>query len=43
MLTVGCGVAMGNGLAEIKEIADYITTNTEQDGIFNALTHLGLI
>lgn len=41
--TVGCGVAMGNGLAEIKEIADYITTNTEQDGIFNALTHLGLI
>ena len=37
------GVAMGNGDAEAKAAADYITDNIEDDGIANALRHFGLI
>lgn len=37
------GVAMGNGGAEIKEIADYITTDVEDDGLYKAFEHFGLI
>ena len=36
-------VAMGNGGPEIKEAADYITTDVNDDGIWNAFKHLGLI
>lgn len=38
-----CGVAMGNGVAEIKKIADYITGDVEQDGLYDAFIKLGLI
>ena len=31
------GVAMGNGINEIKEYANYITTSSDNNGIFNAL------
>ena len=36
-------VAMGNGGPEIKEAADYITDDVNEDGLFNAFKHLGLI
>lgn len=39
----GTGIAMGNARQELKEAADYVTTDIEEDGIFNAMTHLGLI
>lgn len=37
------GVAMGNGGAEVKAAADYITDDVEQDGLYNAFAHLGLL
>lgn len=41
--TVGFGVAMGNGEAELKTVADYVTLPIEQDGILHALEQLGVI
>ena len=35
-------VAMGNGGPEIKEAADYITDDVDEDGLYNAFKHLGL-
>lgn len=40
---VGIGVAMGNASDEAKELATYITTSNNQDGIAKALAHYGLI
>lgn len=37
------GVAMGNGGAEIKEIADFVTENVENDGLYKAFVRLNLI
>jgi len=37
------GVAMGNGGTEIKEMADYITEDVENDGIWKAFKYLKLI
>ena len=39
----GVGIAMGNGSAEAKEAADYVTTDLNEDGIYNAMVHFGLI
>ncbi len=36
-------VAMGNGGKEIKEAADYITTDVNDDGLYNAFCYLNLI
>lgn len=36
-------IAMGNAVKELKEKADYITTNVGNDGIYNALKHFGWI
>jgi len=36
----GCGVAMGNAVDEVKEIADYVTLSCDEDGIAAALEHL---
>lgn len=36
-------VAMGNGGDEIKAAADYITDDVNEDGLYNAFRHLGLI
>ncbi|WP_155972075.1 HAD family hydrolase [Streptococcus ruminantium] len=37
------GVAMGNGGSEILAMADIITDDVEQDGLFNAFEKLGLL
>ena len=37
------GVAMGNGGAEIKAMADMITDDVEQDGLYHAFEKLELI
>lgn len=39
----GTGVAMGNGSDEIKAAADYVTDTMDNDGIWNACKHFGLI
>ena len=38
----GHGVAMGNAVDEVKAEAEFVTTNVDDDGIANALTHYGL-
>ncbi|MFP7295968.1 Cof-type HAD-IIB family hydrolase [Neobacillus niacini] len=40
---VGTGVAMGNGVPEAKEIANFVTTDVSEDGIWNGLKELKLI
>ncbi|MCQ9210417.1 HAD family hydrolase [Granulicatella seriolae] len=37
------GVAMGNGGPEIKAMADYITDDVEEDGLWKAFVHFGLV
>ena len=38
----GCGVAMGNAVPEAKAAADLVTTDIDDDGVWNALALLGL-
>ncbi|PLV62765.1 Cof-type HAD-IIB family hydrolase [Brachyspira pilosicoli] len=40
---VGIGVAMGNANTRVKEIANYITDDVDNDGVYKALKHYGLI
>ena len=40
---VNCGVAMGNGVEKLKEIADFVTDDIDKDGIYNGFKKLGLI
>ena len=37
------GVAVGNGGPEIKAMADYITDDVDEDGLYNTFKHFGLI
>lgn len=39
----GVGVAMGNSMAKVLEVADFVTKSNDEDGIYHALLHLGLI
>lgn len=39
----GIGVAMGNAEEQVKQAADYITSDIDDDGIAKALKHFGLI
>lgn len=39
----GIGIAMGNGEECLKEIADYITTDVDDDGVWNALQKFGML
>ena len=39
----GIGIAMGNAQDKVKEIADYVTTDIDQDGIKNALRFYGIL
>ena len=34
---------MGNAGDNLKEVADYITTSVDEDGVKNALVHFGVI
>lgn len=36
-------IAMGNAIDELKEIATYVTSDSNKDGIFNACRHFGWI
>lgn len=40
---VGTAVAMGNACRAAKEAADYITDKVDEDGIYNALVHFGIL
>ncbi|MGP1348728.1 MAG: Cof-type HAD-IIB family hydrolase [Stomatobaculum sp.] len=37
------GIAMGNAREELKAAADYVTSRIDEDGIWNACRHFGLI
>ena len=39
----GISIAMGNAIEAIKDMADYVTTDVTEDGIWNALAWLGVI
>ncbi len=39
----GLGVAMGNAADEVKAAAAYVTSSVDNDGIFKALKHFGVI
>lgn len=43
MQFTGISVAMGNAIPEIKEIADFVTDDIDEDGWANAMKHYGLI
>jgi hypothetical protein len=40
---VGMGVAMGNATPATQEVANYITTSVDEDGIYNACVELGML
>lgn len=40
---VGCGIAMGNASDAVKQAADYVTQDIDDDGVFHALKHFELI
>lgn len=40
---VGTGIAMGGSGSNVIEAADYVTTPTDEDGIWNALRHFSVI
>ena len=33
----GLGVAMGNANQALKEVADYVTSSVDEDGVYNAM------
>jgi hydroxymethylpyrimidine pyrophosphatase-like HAD family hydrolase len=39
----GIGIAMGNAEKEVKAVADYVTDDIDDDGIWKACRHFGLI
>lgn len=39
----GLGIAMGNAVKDVKEVADYVTDNCECDGIVKALARYGFL
>lgn len=39
----GVGIAMGNGVPELKEAADYVTSDIGEDGVYRACEHFHLI
>lgn len=40
---VSVGIAMGNAEQKVKDVADYITEDVDNDGILRALQHFGLL
>lgn len=43
MEETGTSICMGNGLKHVKEYADYVTSHIDEDGLYNAFAHYGLI
>lgn len=41
--TAGIGVAMGNAIEALKNVAHYTTSSVDEDGILKALRHFGLV
>lgn len=39
----GLGIAMGNAIDKCKQVANYITTDIDNDGIYNAFKYAGII
>jgi Cof subfamily protein (haloacid dehalogenase superfamily) len=39
----GVGIAMGNAKDDVKAAADYVTDSVDEDGIYKALKHFGVI
>ncbi len=39
----GIGVAMGNAPEHVRQVADYVTANNDEDGIAQAVEHFGLL
>ncbi len=39
----GLGIAMGNASEDVKQCADFVTTDIDADGIMNAFRHAGVI
>lgn len=42
LLATGLGIAMGNANEDVKEIADYVTGDADEDGVVSALRYFGL-
>lgn len=40
---VGHGIAMGNAIDELKNIAEHTTTSIDNDGMYNDLVHCRII
>ncbi len=43
ILALQHGIAMGNAAEELKELADYVTADIRDDGIWKAMKHYGII
>jgi len=43
IVSAGVGVAMGNATDQVKESANYVTSNVDKDGLYKALKHFKLI
>ena len=43
LCNVETGIAMGNAKQHVKAAADYITTAFDEDGVYKALKHFGLV
>ena len=39
----GIGIAMGNAKDDVKAVADYVTDTVDEDGIYKAMKHCGII
>lgn len=37
------GIAMGNADDDVKQAADYVTNDVDDEGVFKALQHFGLV
>ena len=40
---VDLGIAMGNAIDKVKNAANYVTSDIDNDGIYNALKHFNII
>ena len=43
MKVVGHSIAMGNAVDELKEVADYVTADILDDGLYKAFEHYDLL